>query len=131
MSLRQNKLIRFFVASGLGALINVVSRALLGLVMAFEIAVVLAYLFAMTVTFLMNRAYVFPEGRLAARTQYLRFALVNGVSLLIVWGVSVGLLRVVFPAIGMDWHPALVAHSIGVASPAFVAYYLHKAFTFA
>jgi hypothetical protein len=47
------------------------------------------------------------------------------------WLVSVGLLRLVFPAIGLQTQPELVAHAVGLASAALTSFWGHRAFSFA
>jgi len=47
-----------------------------------------------------------------------------------VWVVSVGLARVIFPAIGFSWRAETVAHVVGVLSPVVTSYVLHKRFSF-
>ena len=57
--------------------------------------------------------------------------LVNIVALGFVWVISVGLARVVFPAIGMTWHANDIAHLIGVLAPAVTSFIGHRFYTFA
>lgn len=121
---------KFAVSGGLAALLNITLRWLLNAVISFELAVVLAYFIAMIFAFALSRLFVFEASTRSTGGQFLRFALVNLVSIVIVWSVSVGLYRILFPAIGMTWHQSTVAHVIGVLSPVFAAYTLHKKFTF-
>jgi hypothetical protein len=65
-----------------------------------------------------------------ARGEYARFALANAVAFAQVWLVSVGLARLVFPAIGFRRHADTVAHLIGLASPVWTSYLGHKHFSF-
>lgn len=125
-----DRFLKFVLTGGLAAVVNIVLRWVVNGVMPFELAVVASYLIAMTVAFVLSKAFVFDSSRLPAQTQFVRFAMVNVVSLVIVWAVSFGLYRFVFPAMHMDWYPDLVSHKIGVLSPVFAAYFLHKLFTF-
>ncbi len=120
----------FVLAGATAAAVNVIARILLNYVVSFEAAVALSYLVGLTVAFFLNRHYVFAASSGAASAQYARFVLVNVVALAQVWLVSVGLEGWLLPAIGFDFHPELVAHIIGVASPIFTSYFLHKSFTF-
>ena len=63
-------------------------------------------------------------------TAYGRFTLVNLVAFVQVLLVSEGLVRLLFPAIGLRWHPQEIGHLIGVRSPIVTSYYAHKHFTF-
>lgn len=121
---------RFLIAGGLAALVNIASRLLFSLAAPFEWAVVLAYLIGMATAYVLNRMFVFePTGR-AATSEIMWFVLVNLVALALVFGISVGLSRLVFPALGFTWHAETVAHVIGVLAPAVTSYFGHKHFSF-
>lgn len=124
------RFIKFVLTGGLAALVNIILRALFNAVIPFEAAVAASYLIAMSLAFILSKSFVFEASALPARTQFLRFTTVNFISLVIVWSVSVGLYRFIFPAIDMVWYPDLVSHVVGVMSPVFAAYFLHKNFTF-
>jgi putative flippase GtrA len=121
----------FIVTGGIAAAVNLVTRWGLSLVVPYELAVALAYLVGMTTAFLLARRYVFDAGGASWLVEYGRFAMVNVMSFFIVLGVSVGLARYGFPAIGMTWHAEDLAHLIGVISPIAISYYAHKHFSFA
>ena len=70
------------------------------------------------------------SGWRGAHWQFMRFALVNAVAFAQVWIISVGLARLVFPAIGFAWDAETVAHVIGVVSPVATSYLMHKHFSF-
>lgn len=122
--------IRFLLTGGAAAGINVVSRAILSLALPFAVAVPIAYLFGMTTAFFLARKFVFERSGKSAHDEYIRFALVNVVALLQVWLVSVGLAELLFPALGFYFYAELIAHMIGVLSPAVTSYWGHKLFTF-
>jgi putative flippase GtrA len=125
------RFLRFLAAGGASAAANAVARWLLSRVVSYELAVALAYLVGMAVAFLLMRRFVFQSGGAGnARHQAARFALVNAWSLAQVWAISVGLARVVFPAVGFDWHAETVAHLIGLGSLAVTSYVAHKRFSF-
>ncbi|MFA5950043.1 MAG: GtrA family protein [Hyphomicrobium sp.] len=121
-----------YVSVGLfAALVNVVARLLFNQFASYEVAVALAFPVALTVAFSLNRNYVFAAGNCGAKVQYVKFAIVNLLALAQVWGVSVGLAKSVFPAIGLSWHGETIAHLIGVGSPIFTSYIAYKNFVFA
>ena len=121
----------FVVVGGVAAVVNVVSRVAFSLTMPYEIALIPAYLCGMVTAFILNRAFVFKMTEDDMFSQAPRFALVNLVALAQVWVVGVGLVRLVFPAMGFAWHAETIAHAVGVASPVVTSYYAHKHFSFA
>lgn len=134
------RFLAFLLTGGLAALVNILSRfgfeALLrrmgaGPITSYEIAVALAYLVGMTTAFFLAKAFVFAGSGRSLRVEYGRFAVVNLAALIQVWTVSVLLLRLIFPAVGLTWNAETIAHIIGVLSPVFVSYHGHKRFSFA
>ena len=121
----------FLVTGGLAAGVNVASRIVFHLVMPFGAAIALAYLVGMTTAFLLARLFVFEGSGRSLAVEYGRFALVNVAALAQVLAVSIGLAKLVFPAIGLVSNAELIAHIIGVLSPVLVSYQGHKRFSFA
>lgn len=121
---------RFLLTGGFSAGVNVLSRMALTVFMPFEVAVIIAYLIAMTTAYVLARLFVFEKSGQSVRSEFVRFALVNVVALVQVWIVSIGLANWFFPLVGFDFYPELVAHTIGVISPVATSYYGHKLFTF-
>ena len=126
-----SEFLKFLVTGGLAALANLASRYALNLLMPFEAAVVVAYLIGMTMAYVLARLFVFRVSGRAIASEFRRFAIVNVVALAIVWLVSVGLARLLFPAVGFTWHVDDVAHLIGVLSTAVTSYFGHRLYTFA
>jgi putative flippase GtrA len=131
MSAERKRFVLFVLAGGTAALVNILSRIALNWVMPYEVAIIVAYLCGMTTAYLLNRYFVFAASGRGVASEYTRFALVNLAAVAQVWIVSVGLARLVFPAIGFTWHAETVAHVIGVAIPVFTSYLGHKHFSFA
>ena len=121
----------FLFAGGTAALVNILSRIAFNWLMPYEVAIVVAYLCGMTTAYLLNKRFVFASSGRGVASEYTRFALVNLAAVAQVWIVSVGLARLVFPAIGFIWHAETVAHVIGVTIPVFTSYMGHKHFSFA
>jgi putative flippase GtrA len=121
---------RFLVTGGIAAGVNIATRWLLDFVVVYEVAVALAYLVGMTTAFVLARLFVFEQAGGSVHGQYARFTLVNAVAFLQVWIVSVGLARLLFPAISFRWHAETVAHVIGVVIPVATSYLGHKKFSF-
>lgn len=120
----------FLCAGGSAAFVNIVSRIIINWYVSFELAVVAAYVCGMTTAYVLNKLVVFKSQDRAIAQEYMRFAIVNLVAAVQVWCVSVGLARLLFPAIGFTWHAETVAHVIGVASPIYTSYLGHKHFSF-
>lgn len=120
----------FLVTGGIAAGVNILARVGLERVAGYEAAIGFAYLAGMVTAFVLARVFVFRPVERDARGQFVRFALVNGLAFAQVWVVSVGLDRLVFPAIGLQWQRETVAHVVGVLSPVAGSYLLHKRFSF-
>ena len=120
----------FLCAGGTAAAVNIASRIVINWFVSYEVAILAAYLCGMTTAYVLNKLVVFRSQDREIAHEYLRFALVNLVAVVQVWCVSVGLARLLFPAIGFDWHAETVAHVIGVASPVYTSYLGHKHFSF-
>lgn len=76
----------------------------------------------MLTAYVLARQFVFdPSGR-AVISELKRFAIVNAFSAVLVWPISVGLARHLFPAIGFAFHPEDIAHFVGVATPEVLSY---------
>jgi len=123
--------LKFALAGGIAAAVNIASRILFSHFVPYSAAIVLAYLVGMTTAFVLNRLFVFDRSGRAQHEEYLRFGLVNLVALVQVWLVSEGLVRYGFPAIGFTWRAETVAHAVGVIAPIFTSYLGHKHFSFA
>lgn len=121
----------FLALGGLAALTNLLARYFLNFVMPFELAVVLAYVAGMVVAFLLFGRVIFDGSEHALSRRVMRFTQVNILGAGLAWIVSVLMARFVLPAIGWNWHPLEIAHFVGVATPAFTSYFLHKHYTFA
>lgn len=123
--------LRFLVTGAIAAIVNLASRYALNKVMSFEVSVVVAYLVGMATAYSLARLFVFQASGRSVASEFRRFALVNVVAMAIVWLVSVGLARLLFPAIGFTWHADDVSHLIGVMAPVVASYFGHRLYTFA
>lgn len=122
--------LRFVAVGGLAALVNLVSRYFFSFLVSYEWAVALAFPCGLLTAYLLSRALVFaPSGR-GVRYEFGWFLAINLAALVQVWGISVGLVRWGFPAVGFDWHPEEVAHLVGVGTPMITSYLGHKYLTF-
>lgn len=122
--------VRFLLTGGFAAAVNLLSRRELNKAMSFEIAVVLSYLLGMLTAYVLARRFVFKTSGRSVVSELKRFAIVNVFSLVLVWSISIGLARHLFPSVGFAWHADDLAHFIGVATPAVLSYFGHRAYTF-
>ena len=122
--------LKFLVAAGLSVPVNLGSRVLLSRVMPYEAALVVSHLCGMLTAFLLTRRFVFERSGRRVSNELTRFALVNVLSLVMTWVVAVGLLRLVFPRIGFDIHPELVAHIAGLGLASLTSFYGHRTYSF-
>jgi putative flippase GtrA len=125
-----SQFLRFLVTGGVAAAVNLVSRYFLNLFTSFGVAVVIAYLIGMTVAYILARLFVFERSGRSAFSEFRRFTIVNLFALFFVWAISVGLARIVFPAIHFNWHAEDVAHFIGVLAPAVTSFLGHRYYSF-
>ena len=130
LSLELRRFISFLFASGAAAVVNILSRIVINRFTSYEAAIVFAYICGMTVAYVLNRLFVFDSQDRRVAAEYGRFALVNLVAAAQVWCISVALARLLFPALGFEWHAETVAHAIGVVSPAYTSYLGHKHISF-
>lgn len=122
--------VKFLVAAGLSVPVNLGSRVLFSRVMPYEAAVVVSHLCGMLTAFLLTRTFVFERSGRRASNELARFTLVNVLSLIVTWVVAVGLVRLVFPRIGFDTHPELIAHVAGLGLASVTSFYGHRRYSF-
>ena len=122
--------LKFLVAAGLSVPVNLGSRVLLSRIMPYEAAVVVSHLCGMLTAFLLTRSFVFERSGRRVSNELARFTIVNVVSLIVTWVVAVGLLRLVFPRVGFDTHPELVAHIAGLGLASLTSFYGHRRYSF-
>lgn len=120
----------FLLTAGIAALANLASRFFLNIYISFELSVFLAYCVGVVVAYTLAKYFVFVSRNKDLGLEFLRFIVVNIISLAIVWMVSVSLRNIIFPGFDMNFHPETVSHIIGVASPAIFSFFAHKTYTF-
>lgn len=122
--------VKFVLVGATAASIHWLARYLLTAPIGYEWSLVLAYALGIAVGYGLNAAFVFSNAATTRRRQVLYFVAFNLLMAPFVIGISYALSEYLFPAIGWVYNPRGVAHGIGVASPIFVNFLLHKFFTF-
>lgn len=122
---------RFLALGGCAAAVNWLSRFPLERIMTFPAAVAVAYMIGMVVAFTLFRRYVFPVSPQPLDRQVKFFVLVNLAGIVQVWGVSMGLVYYLFPAIGFIGPLAEpLGHGIAIGVPTVSSYFGHRFLTF-
>lgn len=124
------RFVLFLVAGGVAALANIGARIAFNTLLPYVPSIVLAYCVGMLTAFVLNRLFVFTKPSNALHQQVLWFLAVNAAAVLQTVVISVVLARWVFPAVDMAFHPATLAHVIGVLVPVVTSYLGHKHLTF-
>ncbi len=125
------KFIVFVVCGGVAAMANIALRWFFSHFISYKAAIVAAYGIGMLMAFTLFKFFVFASST-SKKTfkESLWYMLVNAVALAQTFLVSIGLADYVFPAMGMTFYPADLAHIIGVGVPVITSYWGHKHFTF-
>ncbi len=120
----------FLVAGGLAACVNIGSRMILSIWIAYVPAIVLAYLAGMATAFGLNKLFVFRGAQRGLGAQAFWFTLVNMAAVLQTIGISLLLSRWLLPWMGITSHVETVAHIVGVGVPVITSYFGHKYLSF-
>jgi len=127
---KSQRFIKFIIVGGIAAALNFLSRILFSQFVSFRLAVILAYLVGMITAFILAKRFVFEESQQSTHKQFYYFTLVNGLAIIQIWVVSVGLAEYIFPAINFTFFREEVAHLIGITIPVFTSYIGHKKLSF-
>jgi len=124
-----NQFSRFLAAGGIAASANFGSRFLFSEFVAFEAAVVLAFMVGLATGFLLSRAYVFMASANSLGREAIWYVIVNLLALAQTWLVSVYLARALGDGMGVELAQA-TAHLAGIILPVISSYFGHKYLTF-
>jgi len=122
--------IQFILAGGFSALINFISRIGFSEIVSFRVAVLLAYPIGMITAFLLTKYYVFEKSGRSLISEFKGFTIINFISVIQVWVISVGLVEYLFPEFSFTFYPEALAHFIGLGTLAITSYFGHKYFSF-
>lgn len=125
-----SRFVRFLAAGGIAAVANFCSRIALSEVLPYAASIVLAYCIGMATAFALNRLFVFSESSNPLSSQVKWFVLVNLAAVAQTLVLSLLFARVIFPYLGMAFHPETIAHAIGVIVPVLTSYIGHRKLSF-
>jgi putative flippase GtrA len=128
--LRSRQFGLFVLASGTAAIVHWTSRILLTFVMPYSIAIVVAYAIGIGIAYVLNMLFVFRNATRPVSEQVRYFILVNVIAFPFVWVAAYVLSEVVFPRVGVTYHPREIAHGIAICLPVVANYLAHKYVTF-
>lgn len=122
--------LRFFVAACLAATVNFFARILLDPLLGYSLAVFVAYLIGMIVSFVLYQRQVFSASDRPLYAEMLFFSLINVAGLLQTVIFSLSIYHWVLPWLDWTWKSKEIAHIIGMAIPVFSSFIGHKYLTF-
>ncbi|MFI8717301.1 GtrA family protein [Stenotrophomonas sp. NPDC077464] len=128
--LPSTQFLRFLVASGFAAIVNVGSRIVLSHWLPYVPAIILAFCLGLITAFTLNKIFVFSASRHRLHHQFLWFLAINLAAVAQTVAVSLVIARWLLPALHIDFHNDTIAHAIGVMVPAVTSYIGHKRLSF-
>ncbi len=93
-------------------------------------AISCAFFIGLSIAFVANRIWVFAPSGKHWTVEAGLFTAVNLLGLVQTLVISWALARLVFPWLGMKYHPETIAHAIGVLTPIITSYLGHRYVTF-
>jgi putative flippase GtrA len=127
---KSKQFLLFLFTGGIAAAVNFGSRLVYNQWVDFSVAIVIAYLTGMLTAFVLAKLFVFRQSTQSTRRSAFFFVLVNVVAVAQTWGISMGLVYWVLPAMDIDKWAQEIAHAVGVAVPVFTSYLGHKRWSF-
>lgn len=120
----------YLLTGGTAAAVNFGSRVIYSLWLDFSPAVILAYVTGMITSFVLAMLFVFGKSQQPIHHSAIFFALVNLVTALQTWAISIGLAYYLLPSLGVSRFIPEIAHAVGIAIPVFTSYLGHKHWSF-
>jgi len=127
---RHRQFLLFVLAAGASVPVNIGARILFSSWMRFEAAVFLSHIVGMVTAYGLTKLLVFEKTGRNVASELGRFAVVNVISVAQTWLVSVGLLYWVFPWLGFNRQPELVAHVLGLGLASLTSFVGHSRYSF-
>lgn len=120
----------FLLTGGISALANFSSRFVYSSFLSFPIAIVLAYLTGMLVSFILSKYYVFKNTTNSLFKSAISFFIVNMFGLIQALIVSMLLEYHLLPSLGIHQFDKAIATIIGISIPAFTSFIGYKYLSF-
>ncbi|TLT01307.1 GtrA family protein [Aliarcobacter cibarius] len=127
---KSKQFISFLFVGGFAAVVNFGSRFFYSEFLSYGNAVILAYITGMITAFILTKLFVFEKSIHSTKKEFYYFTLVNIVAVIQTYIISVGFAKYLFPTMGFELYPEVVAHAIGVIFPVFTSFIGHKYFSF-
>ena len=125
-----NQVFRFILFGGLAAFANITSRIIFSKFFSYELSIIFSFLIGLTIAFTLMRKYVFVFKKNHIYRQIRRFILINILSLMQTFFISLGLNLLLSLIVNKVQLVELIAHIVGVSFPVITSYFAHKYFTF-
>jgi putative flippase GtrA len=119
----------FLLVGGTAAVMNWLARLALSLWLPFSSAVIIAYLIGMTVAFLLNHRFVFPNSNKATSAQARDFIFANVSLFPLVWFASI-FINDGLKTYGVLAYSEELAHALAIPMPMFATFLFYKFFAF-
>ena len=126
----KRQFILFIITGGTSAIINILSRIILSNFFRFEIAILISYGIGMITAFSLAKRYVFLNSNKSIRKSFPAFALVNLISVLQTFLVSIFIKNWLIIFFNNLLFIELISHTCGLGILVFTSFYGHKYITF-
>ena len=122
--------IAFLFVGSFAALLNIATRIAVNQLISYESSIAVAFIVGLISAYLLNRIIVFGSSGRTIGSEFSYFVIVNLAALAQIYLISISLAWYVLPAVGVHRHAETIAHVVGVVTPVFSSYLLHKYLTF-
>ncbi|MDD4351713.1 MAG: GtrA family protein [Candidatus Gracilibacteria bacterium] len=130
MPFLSKQFLKFFLSSGLAALVNFLSRIAFSFFVNFYLAVSLAYVLGILTAFSLNKLFVFKGGTARTSQQFIIFCIINGIAFIEILVISYLMKEILLPYFGIIAFSEELAHAVSLGSVAFTSFIGHKYFSF-
>ena len=120
----------FLITSGIAAVVNFLSRMVIGIFTSYSVSIVLAYIIGILTAYLLCRAFIFQSKKNSKIKELFWFIAVNCFAILLILMVSLCLYKYLLTFINHTFMREEISHFIGICAPAFTSYIGHKYLSF-